>query len=1122
MVGAMRSLPHIALLVALASSSVACGSGSDPKSSPPDPDGGSDVLDASDSGADTDANDGGDAVDGGDAGDDAVDADVGRDGADADDGAGTELGEPYDWCGGLPPDDACFAARRDPDSDLVSLARLIADKVVETRDPTELRWDWGEAVMLVGLMRTARVTGDERYVDFVARYVDHHIARGYTLETSDTSAPAALAVALIAAGRDEARYRDVVADALEYYASEALRTPEGGISHFGTLELFGAQLWADSLFMFGNVMTGWGALADDRELLDTYAEQYAIFARLMQQGPGFFVHAVYASFEQEPDVYWARANGWILAAGYEHASLRIDRGERSGRVEGPAARLAAAAIASQDAESGLWWTVLNRPGETYLETSASALFAFGLARAWRYGLLGEEALGSVEAAVSAVVSRVTFDPRGVPTVTGISGPTSVGGFRYYANIPVGEDISFGIGATLLALTEASGLPIDVPVRLPEQVAPVEGEPVDFGPTEGFETRRAAYLDLCIDRTDPGEGGLYGQVCRAAVGGLVFDTATIESSMNLLRERRDTADFRANALVRLLYLDDETDALGDTLRASIEQTLFEFKYWIDQPGEDGMAYWTENHQILFHTAELLVGQRWPDTVLPNSGMTGAEHVAHALPRLRRWLDLRGRYGFSEWHSNVYFNEDIPALINLVDYAEDEEVRQGARMVLDIIAVDLATNMFRGTFATTAGRTYRSKFIGGSSDSTAEFAWIALGLGSPRSPDNFGATFLATSSWFPPPILEALAAEVAPRLEHRQRDSFDVEERHDAGVGLEGLDEVVIWAGQSAIVHPDVIDGAMVVMDEYDLWDGFLFGSLPRSVLNLIRSFIGTPQLRNFALELEPLSDGIALEGVDTYVYRTPDYQLAAAQDWKPGMWSAQTLLWRAALDTSVSVLTTAPALLGGLGAPEDVTIDDPWIGGWMPRVTAHRNVAVVQYHKPDYAPIVDSVVAGTFVHAYFPVGFMDEWRHEGSWLFGRVGDSYVGLWSEGAYRQSTEHDYEWIVDATENVFVIELGSADENGDFASFTGALAAAEIALEEASDGSWDVRYASPSLGAVEVGWTGPLVVAGETIDIGPYERWQTPNVHQRRGSRVMDVTLGDETLRLDFRALERTLYAR
>lgn len=375
--------------------------------------------------------------------------------AETTDVADTEPG-PFDSCDGLPPDAACFASRREPTSDAVALAVSIGDKALLT-DPTTLKWDWGEAVLMIGLHQLYRVTGDVSYRDHYRAWLDHHIAQGYQITTSDTCAPAALAIALVADGVQDPTYQTLIDDALRYLTEESLRTPEGGLNHHGTVDILGVSLWADSLFMFGNVMTSWGELQGDVGWLDAYAEQLEVFAALMQEGAGFFKHAVYSVFEQEPDVYWGRANGWIAAAAYDHLRVRRIRGETLPGAQASAQWLVDAALATQDAETGRWWTILNRPGETYLETSAGALFAFGMARGWRYGWLGDEVLPAIEAAIEGLRAKIVDGPEG-PTVTDVSGPTSVGVFDYYASIPLREDISYGVGAALLALTETSGLP----------------------------------------------------------------------------------------------------------------------------------------------------------------------------------------------------------------------------------------------------------------------------------------------------------------------------------------------------------------------------------------------------------------------------------------------------------------------------------------------------------------------------------------------------------------------------------------------------------------------------------------------------------------------------------------
>ena len=83
------------------------------------------------------------------------------------------------------------------------------------------------------------------------------------------------------------------------------------------------------------------------------------------------------------------------------------------------------------------------------------------------------------------------------------------------------------------------------------------------------------------------------------------------------------------------------------------------------------------------------------------------MAIARPRIVRWLDLRFRTGFSEWLSNVYYDEDLVALLSLVDFCGDEELVQRATMVTDLMLLDVALNSFQGFFAGSHGRSYEDQ-------------------------------------------------------------------------------------------------------------------------------------------------------------------------------------------------------------------------------------------------------------------------------------------------------------------------------------------------------------------------------------------------------------------------------
>ena len=376
---------------------------------------------------------------------------------------------PFDWCDpDSPPDLACHAAKRAPESGAIALASAIAAKQIGTHAPETLAWNWEEAVLMRGLYELYRVTGDETLPAYIAAWLDHHIAKGYVLHSSDTCAPSALAALLVtepggAYAGDEA-YQALVDEALYYLYEVALRTEEGGINHLGTLGALGITLWVDSLFMFGNLLIGWGDGANDSDgdpkALDEFQAQFDIFTALLQEASGFYKHAYQWKGAQDDDVYWGRGNGWVTAAAYDYLRVRRMRGEADGALSVVTAAKAQveAALATQDPESGLWWTILNRPGETYLETSAAALFAYGMARGYRYGYLGDEVLPAIQAAMEGVTERITLDAQGVPTVTGVSGPTSAGTFAVYAAIDTVDDVPFGLGAVLLSLIETSGLP----------------------------------------------------------------------------------------------------------------------------------------------------------------------------------------------------------------------------------------------------------------------------------------------------------------------------------------------------------------------------------------------------------------------------------------------------------------------------------------------------------------------------------------------------------------------------------------------------------------------------------------------------------------------------------------
>ena len=83
-------------------------------------------------------------------------------------------------------------------------------------------------------------------------------------------------------------------------------------------------------------------------------------------------------------------------------------------------------------------------------------------------------------------------------------------------------------------------------------------------------------------------------------------------------RRDCADFRVIALLAVML----EGVVPDESAEAVKRSLTAFKYWMSEPGDDAMCFWSENHQLLFATGEYLAGAAFCAGAWPLVCATGA--------------------------------------------------------------------------------------------------------------------------------------------------------------------------------------------------------------------------------------------------------------------------------------------------------------------------------------------------------------------------------------------------------------------------------------------------------------------------------------------------------------------
>jgi len=656
-------------------------------------------------------------------------------------------------------------------------------------------------------------------------------------------------------------------------------------------------------------------------------------------------------------------------------------------------------------------------------------------------------------------------------------------------------ISTGAAYASLGTLPAVGTPKTGTMRLPAE-GDDSGDAYWREPRLDFEERRQMYLKFCSTHSRSGRNGLFSQIARLELGKDPVDEGILREAVAFIYSNDDCNDFCIGGLLRILYLYRESPLISRDLIAEIEECVVRFKYWWDEPGRDNRCYHTENHQIIFHMDELLAGQMFPDRVFENSGKTGRYHVRHAVHLIRRWIDFRVKFGFSEWLSNGYFDHDLMALANLYDFAEASEVRAKAEMLIDILLFEIALHSYRGVFGSTHGRTYATMIKGGRREHTASIAKLMFGMGVFNSPDSLGSVSLATSGYRCPPLIEKIAADFEKPILCKERHSIDIVDAAKYGLSYDKIEDGHLYWSIQDYVHPNVIDLSIRMSETYGVRQFENYQKYKDQYQQQVREH-GTIVNADLCNK--------ALTEVHIQTYRTGDYLLSCAQDYRPGRPGYQQHIWQATLGIDAVVFTNHP------GSDNESSRPNYWAGnGIMPRAAQHRNVLIC-IHR------VGSDDRFPFSHAYFPRDAFDEVIERDNWVFGRKTSGYVALYSQHQPQWRSDGQgkrNELRVDVPSNIWVCEMGSSDDWGSLSRFAETVTAARISCK-----GLDVQYDSPSMDNVAFGWKGPLRIAGQPVSLDNYKRFDNPYSQSEFASPLVLVRHGGEELRLDFERCKRVL---
>ena len=341
-----------------------------------------------------------------------------------------------------------------------------------------MAYEWG--VTYSGMLLAAETSGDARYSDYVKKRLsfiaqwtpaikkkvaDGTLKGNYVFRQpidpralDDAGSVCAAMIKATRAGVNN-ELRPLIDNYINYISNKEFRLPDGTLARNRPQK---NTLWLDDLYMSVPALAQMGKLTGNTKYYDDAVKQIRQFAqRMFVKEKGLYMHGWAQDMDPHPAFYWGRANGWAIMATVELLDVLPDN--HPGRAFVLAQlRAHAKGLAALQSGSGFWHQLLNCT-DSYLETSATAIYAYCIAHACNKGWLDATAYAPMAMlAWNAVTTKVneTGQVEGVCVGTGMAFDPV-----YYYHRPVNVYAAHGYGPVLLAGAEMLRLVKNDPFKI---------------------------------------------------------------------------------------------------------------------------------------------------------------------------------------------------------------------------------------------------------------------------------------------------------------------------------------------------------------------------------------------------------------------------------------------------------------------------------------------------------------------------------------------------------------------------------------------------------------------------------------------------------------------------------
>jgi len=350
-------------------------------------------------------------------------------------------------------------------------------------------YEWG--VTYAAMVRATETTGDTTYLNYavermkflakVAPVFKKVMTEGKTIDPQmrqilaphaldDAGAVCASMIKVAQVTGDKKTCEALIQNYMNFVLNKEKRLSDGT---FARNRPFPNTVWLDDMYMSLPAIAQYGVYTGMKEYNHQAAQLVLNFAsRMFVPEKNLFRHGWVESMNPHPAFFWGRANGWAILAMCEVLDVLPASDPLFPLVLSLYQRHAAGLSALQSS-TGFWHQLLDR-NDSYLETSATAIYTYALAHGINKGWLDAKAYGPVaQLGWNAVSTKITVNGEVEGTCVG----TGMGfDPAFYCFRPVSKAAAHGYGPTLLAGAEMIQL-------LKTQFPKINDSAIQYYPTE---------------------------------------------------------------------------------------------------------------------------------------------------------------------------------------------------------------------------------------------------------------------------------------------------------------------------------------------------------------------------------------------------------------------------------------------------------------------------------------------------------------------------------------------------------------------------------------------------------------------------------------------------------------